>query len=293
MSQSATRKPEDSKNPNIESSDWPKWDPADESRSLDELYAYARNIGQRAISWYWGKARKSRWKGRALRVVQILLIALGGLFPLLVSAGVDFGELPYVRQDANAGQWGYVSLALAGTCMLLDRFFGFSSGWIRFVTTATQIESGLAKFHMDWVRLFAARSQPPQSEELKPFLQHVDGFIRFVRGHIERETAAWVLEYRTSLTDLEQQMKERQEGELPGSLQLAVSGVERADQGVVVSVDGAPMQTITSSSCTLRALSPGQHRIHVKGSIGGQELEASDLVTIASGQVATLSIGLT
>src|SRR6185369_1540504 len=80
----------------------------------------------------------------------ILLITAGGMVPLikatwapgtLASAGFDLGQL------------GYLLIGLGGAAIAFDRFFGFSSGWIRYITTEMAIQRTLHEFRIEWARL--------------------------------------------------------------------------------------------------------------------------------------------
>ena len=107
------------------------WSDGQREESLKILYAFAYKTAKEAIDWYWGK----KWKGiigRALRFLAIVLTAAGGMVPLLLSADIENLGIVVVKP-----QYGYVLIAFAAAFVGLDKFFGFSSTWIRYVTTAT------------------------------------------------------------------------------------------------------------------------------------------------------------
>src|SRR5690242_5668700 len=115
----------------------PARDAGDESNIfLSDLYSYARQSAIDAIDWY---MHRKWWMGliaRTLRSSAILLTTIGGIIPLLVA-----GELLGTHNDSYKwSQLGYVSLLLAAGCILFDKFFGFSSGWMRYVTTALKLQ---------------------------------------------------------------------------------------------------------------------------------------------------------
>jgi hypothetical protein len=56
---------------------------------------------------------------------------------------------------------GYLFLALAAAFVATDKFFGFSSGWIRYIRTGQVLMKELAEFRMDWAMLMAKRGEPP------------------------------------------------------------------------------------------------------------------------------------
>jgi len=118
----------------------------------------------------------------------------------LVPAGFDFGQL------------GYLLIALGAACIALDRFFGYSSGWIRYITTALVIERSVDEFRLDWTRSMAAlQGSQPTAEQLDKLFHLCRQFAVGVRAQVEQETRAWVLEFQSSLSELERQLKSRAE----------------------------------------------------------------------------------
>ena len=151
------------RSPNLRTIAFPEltWDGDDAVRGpLLHLYRYATFVGEDAISWYF---RKKRWKariGRLLRFLAIFLTTAGGLLPFVVASGL-FND---TDDRFKWSQLGYILLALAGGCVLLDKFFGFSSAWVRYVTTALALQRHLARFQFDWATLIV----DPKSAEMPP-----------------------------------------------------------------------------------------------------------------------------
>lgn len=59
--------------------------------------------------------------------------------------------LPHaISGQESLGHFGYIFLALAAGCVAMDKFFGFSSNWMRFMTTSLALQRHLAEFEMDW-----------------------------------------------------------------------------------------------------------------------------------------------
>jgi hypothetical protein len=88
---------------------------------------------------------------------------VGGLAPILKAMLTPdtLRRMPFELGDA-----GYLLIALAGGCVALDRFFGYSSGRIRYTTTALALEKSLDEFRLEWaaiLRSFAA-SLPNERE---------------------------------------------------------------------------------------------------------------------------------
>src|SRR5438445_4629050 len=102
--------------------------PPDLQELVEKKYLEVITAAQAQAKWY--SLRRidiKRWS-RGIRFLSILLVGLGGIFPLVRSIS---------GQDVT--NWGYITIAAAGTLLFIDRFFGFSSAWIRYTTTQMEI----------------------------------------------------------------------------------------------------------------------------------------------------------
>lgn len=174
--------------------------------ALKGLFDYAETEAQKQIQWYW---RKKVWKARIswfLRLLVIILSTLGALVPIIKAT------FPTIPTTFDFGQAGYLLIAVAAGCYGLDRFFGYSSGWIRYVTTAMAIEKSLEEYRMEWARLTAKCSpHPPDAEMINALIQLSKRFILSVRALVEQETKLWAIEFQSNLTQLETNLKARSE----------------------------------------------------------------------------------
>jgi hypothetical protein len=182
---------------------------ADIEASINTLYYYAETIADQSIRWYWNaKQSKARWS-RLLRVGAIVLVTLGGLAPIISS-------LDWFSQSSHLiGQLGYISLGLAAACVGFDKFFGFSSGWMRYVLTAMALQEALSAFRMDWAIMSTQlREKALSADEVKPMIQRMRDFVQEIDQSVERETQAWVAEFQTSLAEFD---RTAAKGETPRS----------------------------------------------------------------------------
>ena len=171
---------------------------ADVEASINTLYHYAEASAQESIAWYWNAKRpKARWS-QFLRLAAIALATLGGLAPIIAS-------LDWFSQSGRlVGQLGYISLGLAAACVGLDKFFGFSSAWMRYVTTAMALQEELSAFRMDWAKLSAqSHGQTSTPDEVQDIIQRVKDFVQVIDQIVEQETKAWVVEFQANLANIE------------------------------------------------------------------------------------------
>jgi hypothetical protein len=168
---------------------------------MEALFRHLESQALSAIDWYLhDKRSKARWS-RTLRVLTILLTAGGGLVPLLRASGIE----------TLRAEWGYVLLALAAACLGLDRFFGFSSAWMRYLMTSMALQRLLLDFQMDWSMANARMEQAsPTPVQCLDLLQRMKNFAIAVQREVEDETFAWVTEFQSALARIEQQVEKEQ-----------------------------------------------------------------------------------
>lgn len=104
--------------------------------------------------------------------------------------------------------WAAVSLAIAAAFISLDRFFGFSSGWMRFMEAELQLTRLRHTFEYAWNDLRATSQDPPDDAELAAYLKLAEEFVLAVDGIVAQETAGWITEFRGGLAHTEQGLRE-------------------------------------------------------------------------------------
>src|SRR5580765_3954041 len=140
---------------NIESSasTMPNWDLDRPLESLAEIHSYVIKEAAKSIDWYW--ARKV-WKSRSSQTIRFLfwlLAAIGGVLPIIGKLFEKF----FQRHQLNVidGLWASLFLGVAAALLGLDKTFGFSRGWARYVLAASNIRKGLEEFRLEWADLMA------------------------------------------------------------------------------------------------------------------------------------------
>lgn len=261
----------------------------DTEASIQKAYAYAEQRAQQAVDWY---LRNKGWKAfwsRWLRISAILLTTLGGLAPIMGSTGwLTEGYAGAVRM------LGYVFLALAAACVGLDRFFGFSSGWMRYIMTALGLEKSLSEFRMEWAMIVAKLGgASPTPEQVQSMLQRVKEFVAYVDGTVEDETRDWVSEFKTSIADVERTAKEVGAAVRPGAIDVTVTNGMDAEGGFDVALDGMNVRAnVRGTKYQVGYVPPGPHKVEVTARVGARTLEASELVNVAPGEIAKATLAL-
>lgn len=157
------------------------------------LFRQAEQNALATIDWYlWKKTVKSRWS-RILRAGAIILAVGGGVVPLVHAA----------RPSLIAAEWGYVVLAVSAGCVLFDRYFGFTSSWMRYMRAQARLHRVLVLAQADWATA-SLRAKDGQAVEdvLIPIIRE---FIRDIAETVEGETDEWAIE----LTNQSEQLHNR------------------------------------------------------------------------------------
>ena len=174
------------------------WAPEHARQSLHVIYQHVVDTASMAINWYLVARRPKRRWAQVLRVGAIIMVAVAGVLPVLsqiLAAGNSM-----VIQPA----WATVALAIAVALVALDRFFGFSSAWARYMATGQAISAALNQFRLDWQQ---SSCQLPADvltqDSIDRLLDLAKTLIIKTDDLIQSETSQWVKEFRETLTEIE------------------------------------------------------------------------------------------
>lgn len=283
--------------------------------SLDALLHYVEAEAVSAIAWYWEnkkwKARMSRW----IRLWALLLTAAAGLLPVVSYIARDSKWFDDATMVTTSGLWASALVGVAAGLLGMDRAFGFSSGWARYVLAATEIRRKLEEFRMDWIALAAMASPAPSAEQIATFIQKAREFRVAVEAIVAQETKDWVNEFQTSMAQVEKDVKVQLDAlkaqvdksqELraaatePGSIEATIDNADKAkDFAFRVSVDGPGGQLVKDDPVKggktwARAnVAPGQYRLVVSAvAPDDKPVSAAAIVTVKPGDKASAQVHL-
>jgi hypothetical protein len=267
-----------------------KWSSAEDTQaSILALYEHAENSAQNSIDWYGlNKNNLATWS-RFLRRAAIFFTSVGGLIPLISAVGRVDVQTPVL--DLQFGQLGYLFLGLAASLIGYDKFFGYSSGWIRYITTKLALEKALTEFRMDWAMMVAKLGdKPPTADQTQLMIQRFKEFLLLINGLVEEETQTWIAEFKTNITELEKSAKAQAETTRPGAIEVTVTNGMETDDGFMVVLDGMEIRRVRGTKYHIGYVYPGSHRITVTGKIKNESMEASELVNVAAGETAAATL---
>lgn len=146
---------------------------------LNKLFKERIEFSNRHADWYRRKKRSRQRVSLSIRLIGVVLLVAGGIWPQIVA----------IKRDLPP-QAGYILLAFSAGLFLVDRVFGASSNWQRYIVAALEIEAKREIFTVRWNQLQAIE---PSQELLtqKSFVLALE-FTEQVEGIVLNETNSWV-----------------------------------------------------------------------------------------------------
>jgi hypothetical protein len=303
---------------NIKPAQWtpPSWKPDQIQQCLDSMRQYAENDVEGAIHWYYAKKPWKAWASQLLKFLTLFATGLGGLLPIVSATGIfspaNASDAQRQLRTLQVNQIGYLCFGLAAAFLAFDKYFGYSTGWMRYITTAMSLETALRNFRLDWALTTSSLAGAvPSGATLETLLQKIQDFCIAARTLVEKETQAWVMEFQTNLSQLEKEAKAAMDSARaavetaqkeskaaadstrPGAIDLTVENVLDTDHGYDVSVDGELRKSaVTGKTCAIMNVAPGLHELAVTALMSGLPAHASRIVTVAAGTAEKVRIAL-
>ncbi len=166
-----------------------KWDDSQPIESLDALGKACVVLATDGIGWYNRKKNGKQWCAKLLRGSAIISSGVGGL--LLICSQ---------QKDGVSSGWAAAALIVAGTLVGLDRFFGTTDAWIRFVEASQEMRTLTHRFKIDWEHQKVSQTK----EHLSP--KQIDDAFLLARTFVEaidavvvEETDDWASQFRSNI----------------------------------------------------------------------------------------------
>ena len=261
------------------------WTPDDRGSSLEKAFKYVSGEAQRAIVWYLSKKQPKRLGARVLRLTAIVATTVAGLIPLLAEI-YTFDGKPQISPG-----WASVALVLAVALIGCDRFFGFSSAWMRFLTTEIQIRSALQAFQLDWeIQRAVWKGSAPTDEQVQEMLVRCKAFLVQVNTFLENEMTAWLQEFQAALRQIDDTAKTQADASKLGGATVIVINGDQCANGWELCIDGGSRRRYMGKAAALRDLVPGIHTIRVEGMMNGRAVQAEKAVVIPAADTVQVEL---
>lgn len=176
------------------------WTPENSAVAVEKLCEFADAECGKAIQWYFSRKKKKQLGGMLLRVLAILAVAAAGMIPIL-------GEI-FEKGNGQPGinpAWATIAVAAAALFIALDRFVGYTSGWIRYVRTGMALSHLQTVFRTDWAeqRITTPPPADPPTDPVQLRIKLCRDFLTKVNELVANETTEWAREFQTALVEIE------------------------------------------------------------------------------------------
>jgi hypothetical protein len=279
------------------------WEQANVAGSLTALRVYVEQQADDAITWYLDRKRSKASFSRYMRGGVIVATALGALFP--IGANV-FGAPGWLQSGLVPALLVGVAAALLGA----DKAFGFSTGWIRYITTAAVIRKALEEFRLEWLLRTSQLGAEPSREQIAELVQTAKTFRLSIEGLVIDETKAWAVEFQNTLAQLEKdtnekfeqvaaQVREQARSQAPGSgsIEVSLPNSAAADDGTVkIEMEGEGVSVVDTIAGSRRwsriGLKPGHYRLVVSAQAGRKPVHDQTVCEIRAGELLKTELKL-
>lgn len=262
--------------------DWAEYLGKPPDKACASIYAQAAGYSNSVRAWYWRSIRSKRRTSLVVRGVTFAMLVVGTVLPILAALHED------VLLRLQFTQLGVGTLVIGGLLQLADRVFGWSSGWLRYVTTVTALENLTRGFELDWARYVLGRGDGLESSDVLRMFELARSFQDKVAKAQCEETEKWVTEFNTSIALLGDLIKSQREVgekaiEATRNAVAAESAREQADEAsrmsgaievtlvhnggvlpVTIGLDDETGVTFCGGMWTRKSVAPGQHTVRVR-----------------------------
>jgi len=260
-------------------------------KSLDHLFIYVIDKINESINWYFDKRKSKRTVGLILRYSSIGLIALAGILPILITIFDTLKINP---------AWSAVVVGLAVFMIGIDKFGGFTSGWIRYVIAAQKLTEISEEFRFNWeTTKLKLKDTSLNSDEIQTLAKTCQEFLQKAQSVVSEETQKWVAEFQSALNDIESAAKVSAESakaavkaKEEGAIALNVSNGVSCDKPWSIYLDGKFISNFSGTSAALSNLKPGIVILKIAGVIKSKNVEDEKPVIVKGGEISSLTMTL-
>ncbi len=188
--------------------DWDQYKDKKPEEILTAIYAHIEATSISMCSWYWTSIKTKRLTSLAIRGFAFALLIFGSTLPIFAAIQETADEKLFLTQ------WGVGLLAIAGLTQVADKVFGWSSGWMRYISTVTTMENLARAFQMEWAKYLVSKTAPIDVKDAATLFDLAKGLEQELTKLQAEETTKWISEFNTGIALLDTLIKtEREESD--------------------------------------------------------------------------------
>lgn len=262
--------------------DWSKPNDAFEAIKTKILEAV-----EKEEKWYRRGRRWHSFLSRAIRAIAIVLFAIGALYPILV---------PQTNSIAFAKNYGYISLAVGGLILLLDKYLGVSTGYVRFYLAELEIQKNKSDFNLNWELEISKATNPMANESIINLLMLLKNLQQVVYSIIQTETNTWATEFQAQTGELYELFKQKQSEYkiLTGHLSIIIeSTTDHKDIEIILDEKITSKVKDGITSVLFKTVTIGPHQVQIRAKKGTDIVGYSKNIDVNADKTMEIKMTLT
>lgn len=257
--------------------------------SLAALYDVTVKSVNDNISWYTKSARNRKTWAQRLRFFALILLGIGTVVPIMIDL--------IQQRTGESIPASIASLFLAtGTGLIIfDRYMGYSTSWMNFISTEMTLKTKLDHFRYEWeLQRIALEGKAPTSEQASMFVNLCLAMRREVNGMLEQETRRWMEEFQRNMKMLDENFNAAKEAHRPGAINLTVEEGHLFVDGWELLINNQSKGKHIGTAAALVDLQPGIIQLCVKAKhpTSNQTVACAKAIFLEPGQIAETSLRL-
>ncbi|HEU0014943.1 MAG TPA: SLATT domain-containing protein [Longimicrobium sp.] len=275
------------------------WEEGKRATCLGTVYKAVAAKARTASKWYRDNRKPKQVMAMSVRWGAVVLLSASGLVPLIVEVLPVKGAPPFDPLVTS------FMVALAAALFGLDKFFNFSSGWMRYVKTDLAVRNALDEFEFEWqIARSTWTASEPAPEQVADMLKRCQAFASRINALVTEETNVWITEFQASLAQLGESVKAaeaRVEADAArraeaaaqaGALNVSVKHNGNTHVGAFrLRVDNDPDGKVyVGPNLALVGLAPGPHKLQAEMEEGGKLHRGEVSVDVVSGKTSQAEV---
>ncbi len=286
-----------------EMGEWDMFTHVSVEEALPKIFAYAKSESASSREWYWSSIKVKRRASLVIRSFSLILVICGAILPILSSI------FPEPQTRLYLTQCGVAALAFAGLLQACDKIFGWSSGWLRYVTTVMAMEDVTRKFEFDWAQYMLNKNGKLTDVDKLVLLELAKHFTNQIYVLQSDETNKWVAEFDRSLALLNNLIKSHEHAskgkntasgskshspatstQTLGAVELSL--IHKAEPiSVSINIDDDDPEDFVGTHWSKLNVKPGMHCLAL--SIDKPKQNIQKIIDVSPGGVTYVNINLT
>jgi hypothetical protein len=273
--------------------------------TAQRIFQLVESHAEEARSWYWRSIRGKRHGSLIVRTTSYVAVVLGSTAPIVAAIRSSTEERLIITQ------LGVACLVVGGMVLLADRLFGWSSGWLRYVTTVLAMERQTQQFRLDWAAYLIGKGPCELTQDdAKALFEIARRFEQEIDARTKEETDGWVAEFNSSMATLDKMTSVQREANekaaqqvreaMEGKRALAQPGAIEVRIVQVTPLRPVKLELIADGRCCADScfigmswaksdLAPGLYTVRVMLDHGSPTMvEAMKVIPVQGGSCATL-----